>query len=125
MSKMISCKSCGVEIATSAKSCPKCGAKNKKPIWKRVWVWILAVIVIFAVIGSGAGSNDTETPTVNDTPGVADTIPVTNAIDGYVCEIVSAETGGTNYEGKPTVVITYSYTNNSDEAQSFDFAFKE
>jgi hypothetical protein len=61
MSKMTNCKSCGAEIATSAKSCPKCGAKNKKPIWKRVWVWILAVIILFAAIGSTGGSSDTDT----------------------------------------------------------------
>ena len=35
MSKMKNCKVCGAEIATSAKSCPKCGAKNKKSIWKQ------------------------------------------------------------------------------------------
>ena len=31
MSKMIKCKTCGADIASSAKSCPGCGAKNKKP----------------------------------------------------------------------------------------------
>ena len=35
MSKMKNCKACGAEIATSAKSCPKCGAKNKKPFYKK------------------------------------------------------------------------------------------
>ena len=59
MSKMINCKSCGAEIASSAKSCPKCGAKNKKPIWKRWWVWILAVIILFAAIGSVGGISNT------------------------------------------------------------------
>ena len=59
MSKMINCKSCGAEIAVSAKSCPKCGAKNKKPIWKRWWVWILAVIILFAAIGSVGGNSNT------------------------------------------------------------------
>ncbi|WP_236885879.1 zinc-ribbon domain-containing protein [Clostridioides difficile] len=32
MSKMIQCKSCSKEIASNAKSCPNCGAKNKKTI---------------------------------------------------------------------------------------------
>jgi len=36
MSKMIKCKSCSQEIASSAKSCPGCGAKNKKPIYKKI-----------------------------------------------------------------------------------------
>ena len=67
MSKMINCKSCGAEIASSAKSCPKCGAKNKKPIWKRVWVWILAVIILVAAIGSTTGNSNT-----NDSNSSAD-----------------------------------------------------
>ncbi|NOW20903.1 rubrerythrin [Clostridium saccharobutylicum] len=32
MSKMIKCKTCGADIASSAKTCPSCGAKNKKAI---------------------------------------------------------------------------------------------
>ena len=32
-SKTTICKHCGAEIATSAKACPKCGGKNKKPIY--------------------------------------------------------------------------------------------
>lgn len=63
MSKMTNCKSCGAEIATSAKSCPKCGAKNKKPIWKRVLVWLLAVIILFAAIVGMGDSSDTNTST--------------------------------------------------------------
>ena len=80
MSKMINCKSCGAEIASSAKSCPKCGAKNKKPIWKRIWVWILAVIILFAVIGGIGGNSDTNTsnPSTDvDTPVVQEPISYT------------------------------------------------
>ena len=33
--KMKKCKACGAEIASSAAVCPKCGAKNKKPIYKK------------------------------------------------------------------------------------------
>ena len=39
--KMIICDHCGEEIAASAKACPKCGAKIKKPFYKKVWFWIL------------------------------------------------------------------------------------
>lgn len=39
------CKTCGATIAKNAKHCPKCGAKNKKPIYKRVWFWILIVLL--------------------------------------------------------------------------------
>lgn len=48
--KIIKCKSCGADIASSAKHCPSCGAKNKKPIYKRIWFWILMVILLIAII---------------------------------------------------------------------------
>ena len=51
MSKMTKCKSCGADIASSAKRCPSCGAKNKKPIYKRVWLWILVVVLLIAIFG--------------------------------------------------------------------------
>lgn len=52
MSKMTQCKSCSKEIATSAKYCPGCGAKNKKPIYKRVWFWVIAIIIVIAATDS-------------------------------------------------------------------------
>lgn len=62
--KMTTCKSCGAEIAKSAKTCPKCGAKNKKPIYKRTWFIILAVIVVimaFQGLSGGEGSKPATT----------------------------------------------------------------
>jgi len=44
--KMKPCKTCGQMIAKKAKKCPHCGAKNKKPIYKRFWFWLLSVILI-------------------------------------------------------------------------------
>ena len=37
-----------------AMQCPSCGAKQKKPIYKRVWFWILVVIVVM-IAGSSSG----------------------------------------------------------------------
>ena len=59
MSKMTQCKSCAKEIATSAKSCPGCGAKNKKPIYKRVWFWIITIIIVIGATG-GSGTDDSK-----------------------------------------------------------------
>ena len=47
---MILCKTCGAKMAKKAKKCPSCGAKNKKPIYKRFWFWVLAIIVIFFIV---------------------------------------------------------------------------
>ena len=48
------CKSCSKEIGASAKYCPGCGAKNKKPIYKRAWFWVVAIII---VLGASDGSD--------------------------------------------------------------------
>ena len=60
---MIKCKSCDAEIAASAKTCPKCGAKNSKPFYKKVWFWVVIAIVLI-IIGAGSGSEEGE----NNTP---------------------------------------------------------
>ena len=54
--KLIKCKSCGREISANVKECPACGAKNKKPIYKRIWFWIIAIIVILGVATAGSNS---------------------------------------------------------------------
>ena len=71
-SKMTQCKSCGAEIAKSAKACPHCGAKNKKPVYKKWWFW---VIIAFIVIGAATGGNDSKTTTNNSTT-ITETKPV-------------------------------------------------
>ncbi len=58
--KMTICKHCGAEIAASAKTCPKCGGKNTKPIYKRVWFWILIAILILAIAGAAGGSGKSD-----------------------------------------------------------------
>lgn len=60
-SKMVNCKACGAEIADSAKACPSCGAKNKKPIFKKWWFWAIIVILVIGIAGgSSGGSNEPE-----------------------------------------------------------------
>lgn len=76
MPKMIKCKTCGNDIASSAKNCPSCGAKNKKPIYKKVWFWIIVLIVVAGAIGGGNSTSNTKTnqsTQVNDTSSIEDT----------------------------------------------------
>ena len=44
--KTINCSQCKTEILKKAKICPNCGCKNKKPFYKKIWFWILIIIVI-------------------------------------------------------------------------------
>lgn len=59
MAKMVNCKACGQQIAKSAKTCPHCGAKHKKPVG---CLLIVIIVLIFVFIGS-AGSENTHTAT--------------------------------------------------------------
>lgn len=51
MSKMTQCKTCSKEIASSAKTCPGCGANNKKPFYKRGWFISIVIVLILCSIG--------------------------------------------------------------------------
>lgn len=65
--KLINCKTCGAEMASNAKVCPQCGAKNKKPIFKKWWFWVLVVIIIGSIIGGSSGSKNTPSDPANST----------------------------------------------------------
>lgn len=52
--KMHKCKSCGQEIANSAKHCPNCGAKQKGGALKIVLI-VVGVLFVLGLIGSIAG----------------------------------------------------------------------
>lgn len=65
--KMNHCKACGKEIAKSAKTCPHCGAKNKKSIFTKWWFWVIIVIVLFGTVGSSGSDAEKESVANNDT----------------------------------------------------------
>lgn len=58
MAKIITCKTCGEEIAANAKVCPKCGAKNKKPFYKTIWFWVVIFVLIIIIASAGNGSDN-------------------------------------------------------------------
>ena len=51
---LITCKECGSEVSTTAKACPKCGAKVPKTKW---WLWIpLGLVAAFLLFGALVGN---------------------------------------------------------------------
>lgn len=54
--KMVICRSCNTPIAKSAKICPSCGAKNKKPFYKKWWFILLIVVIAIGAISSIGGN---------------------------------------------------------------------
>ena len=57
--KMKNCRACGAEIASDAKTCPKCGAKNKPPFYKKWWFYAIIVVII---CGAAAGGGQSDSP---------------------------------------------------------------
>lgn len=61
MAKMIECDVCKNEMASSAKVCPNCGAKNKKPIYKKWWFWAIIVIIVVSIASSTEDNSSSKT----------------------------------------------------------------
>lgn len=76
MSKVIKCKTCGSEIASSAKTCPSCGAKNKKAFYTKWWFWAIAIFVIIGAVG-GQGTSDKSNTNIKS----SDNQVATNTVD--------------------------------------------
>ena len=52
------CKKCGAEITDAkAKCCTGCGAKLKKPIFRKWWFWVLIIVGVI-IIGSATGTGE-------------------------------------------------------------------
>ena len=58
---MTVCKSCGTQIAKSAKTCPNCGAKNKKA-GKKILIFAVIAVVLIIIFAAAGGKDDAPTP---------------------------------------------------------------
>lgn len=111
--KMKKCKACGNEIAKSAKTCPHCGAKNKKkhPVLIGIIV-VVALIVVIAAMGDGDESGkNTKTEFCVGEAAELDGVSVTLVN-------VSESTGSqfnTPTEGNVFVICEFEIENNSDD----------
>lgn len=131
-SKLIPCKSCGHEIAKNAKSCPHCGAKNRKPIFKKWWFWLI-VLFFLGAIGSG-GDDTTSEPVTLPAPSAQpiSTEPVTSS--AVTIDLVAGEAGsygelftinkGTEFEETYYIYHipagTYTVTNTGEYMNQFN-----
>lgn len=91
-SKLTTCKACGAEIAKSAKSCPHCGAKNKKPIYKKWWFWVIILILVNTIGNSGKRAN--HKPVSNNGVQTVQSVPVVKeqrTVETVAQETVKAE----------------------------------
>lgn len=129
--------------------------KKKKPIFKKWWFWLLIVVVLIIIIGLAGGSGDKADPAQPDvqaattansaenaaaTQNSAETAAVTQnsvtaaqaekpqdvegQIGRYIVTIKESRIT-TDYEGSPILLVTYSFTNNNDDPQSFMMAIDD
>lgn len=63
MVKMKKCETCGADMAITAKICPSCGAKNKRPIYTKWWFWVIIAVVVLSI---GAASTNSGEKTENN-----------------------------------------------------------
>ena len=116
MNKMIRCNVCGAEIASSAKACPSCGAKNKRPIYNRVWFWLLIIFVVTPIIGGVLGSGGKTSSETSDNSvsaaGISNNAAVSakqSVFDGD-CGITASAEMGSSLIGLPELSITITNT---------------
>lgn len=77
--KMVECKSCGAQIAKSAKTCPHCGARNKR---HKVLGIVLAFLGVCLIVGAIGGESE---PASAQTPPP----PVESSVEQEVAEPIS------------------------------------
>ena len=110
--KIIQCKVCGAEIASNAKTCPHCGAKNKK---KRPVLFILiGIIILIAIIGSlpsGSNSESSGSSSANSSAAAAVSKPTATTASTKACYGV-----GEPAEDKNITVTLISVTESTGSA---------
>jgi len=120
--------------------------KNKKPIYSKWWFWIIIIIVVSG-FASRTGINKDKAvnsypnvsvstytaPSVKPSPSVEpsaeSSVDTSNqigsgTIDDYFVSIKEFKVIE-KYDGDPAVIITYEWTNNSDDEASFSFSFDD
>lgn len=106
----------------TAKLCGKCALAS-------VIINVVLSIIMYAtmgaaIFGSLSDSDDTDdsyTISANSDDNTEENIINGNTLGDYTCDVVSSEICK-DWEGKDAVLITYSFTNNSQDAVSFDVA---
>lgn len=111
MNKIINCKVCGAEIASSAESCPACGARNKPPVHKRWWFWVLIIFVMLSLFGSFMGENETTSSNTSET-GTSNSYVADSETSEFAgdCGITASAQMDSSIIGYPELTISITNT---------------
>ena len=109
---MIKCPTCNADIAASAKTCPSCGAKRKRPIYTKIWFWIFIIFVVGMVGASLSTDKSNDTTRMDDTKTDNAVSSKSSVFDGDPGISATGEMG-VNIIGQPT--LTISIENQTDK----------
>lgn len=138
MSKLIKCKSCGAEIAKTAKTCPQCGAKNAPGCLAKILAVVLSIALIAIVANILRGDDK---PAIAPDGGISQNAPASDPdtfrvgdrvemSDIYVTLVSVTESNGNSYlkpsDGNVFVICEFTIENESkdDLAVSSMMCFK-
>lgn len=109
------CKDCGKEVSKSAKRCPNCGKKMKKPIFLYAILGIIVIIIVGSIIASNEEKARKKEFAQNEVA----------TYDGVEYSIVNVDrSNGKQYfeakDGMEYIIITIKIENKSDEKISYN-----
>ena len=119
MAKLTQCKTCSKEIASNAKSCPNCGAKNKKAIYKRPWFIVVVFLIIVLAIG-GEDEGDSTTTDGGTVETVQETTQNQDSQEAVVSTEETKEDVPTEYKSALRKAKTYSDMMHMSKAGIYD-----
>ena len=113
------------------------GSAPRKPIFKRWWFWVACAVLVIGIVGiiaggpgkkddtaAGAGAKVSQSGASGDGQSAPGQTGGAVDVGDYAVEIKDAFLA-TDYEGKPALVVTYTWTNNSSETTSAMVALLE
>lgn len=107
MEKMVKCKACGTDIAKSAKTCPNCGAKQKK---HTAMIAICAFLVFCVAVAALDGENESQqvgTISSSKTPSSTEESSTERSDISHDKIQTGEDTSQNNYEAGSNTEVSY------------------
>lgn len=148
---LVNCPECSKEISDKATACPNCGTplkeaqqpiqqvfvnqpKKKSKLKGCISIILILFVATIVMAITSSSMNDANTNNINQSASTSEikptATPMPEAIEGegdigdyhvIIKEIELAK----DYAGKPAIVVTYEWTNNSDEAKAFGYVIDD
>ena len=112
--KLTNCKTCSIKIAKSAKVCPGCGAKIKKPVYRNWFLRLVAITIMVIAIQGAINSRDNIDTNVSKS---SSTTAINQSSNDLSLLTSMSKQKIIEKIGKPTTVI-------SDDASDYSYMYE-